>query len=42
MQEAGSTSSADNAAAPDPDVEETGSGDKDSVALEYDQYMIDR
>ncbi len=42
MQEAGSTSSADNAAAPDPDVEETGSGDEDSVALEYDQYMIDR
>ncbi|DBB15857.1 TPA: hypothetical protein ACH3X3_004049 [Trebouxia sp. C0006] len=41
-QEAGSTSSADNAAALDPDVEETGSGDDDSVTLEYDQYMIDR
>lgn len=37
MQEAGSTSSADNAAAPDPDVEETGSVDEDSVALEHDE-----
>ncbi|KAL0019715.1 hypothetical protein WJX77_003829 [Trebouxia sp. C0004] len=36
-QEAGSTSSADNAAAPDPDVEETGSVDEDSVALEHDE-----
>ena len=37
MQEAGSTSSAENAAAPDPDVEETGSVDEDSVALEHDE-----
>ncbi|DBA68819.1 TPA: hypothetical protein ACH3X2_013307 [Trebouxia sp. C0005] len=36
-QEAGSTSSAENAAAPDPDVEETGSVDEDSVALEHDE-----
>ena len=37
MQEVGSTSSADNAAAADPDVEETGSVDEESVALEHDE-----
>lgn len=37
MQEVGSTSSAENPAAPDPDVEETGSVDEDSVALEHDE-----
>lgn len=36
-QEAGSNSSAENAAAPDPDVEETGSVDEESVALEHDE-----
>lgn len=37
VQEAGSNSSAENAAAPDPDVEETGSVDEESVALEHDE-----
>lgn len=36
-QEVGSTSSADNAAAADPDAEETGSVDEESVALEHDE-----
>ena len=37
LQEAGSNSSGEGAAAPDPDVEETGSVDEDSVALEHDE-----
>ena len=32
-----SNSSADNAAAADPDVEETGSVDEESIALEHDE-----
>ena len=36
LQEAGSNSSAEGAAAPDPDAEETGSVDEESLALEHD------